>query len=403
MKGMSAFSQIKEDISYKLLVIALIVSVPGVVVSIIRIFNFGVTPQFLVDISVFFALLFLLIFRHRIKFLVRISVLIFWALLLGTTSLLNWGLFNLGSFILFYSIVLALVFFGLRWGTILYFITLIIHIAFTLLIHFKKIDFGWDFNEESYSTFSWVVRIIFYSIFSLIAIVSLGLVYKKLQELNQELTVSEERYRLAINSVNEVVFDVDVIAEVFSVSENYFRLLNSNPKDVESVITEWLDMVHPEDKEKVMGQIDRCNANETDLLYIEYRIQDKDGRWHWVLTKGKVIKRTDKGSIERMVGTHTDIGHRKEMERILEESEQRFRMLFVNAHDSILLLSGDTIIECNNQAYEFFGLPQDEIVGKSLSQFFYQNPILSTSPNLAYDMLKSAIVHGKRWRVNRNL
>lgn len=44
MKGMSAFSQIKEDISYKLLVIALIVSVPGVVVSIIRIFNFGVTP-----------------------------------------------------------------------------------------------------------------------------------------------------------------------------------------------------------------------------------------------------------------------------------------------------------------------------------------------------------------------
>lgn len=286
-------------------------------------------------------------------------------------------------------------FFGLRWGTILYFITLLIHIAFTLLIHFKKIDFGWDFNEESYSTFSWVLRIIFFSIFSLIAIVSLGLVYKKLQELNQELTVSEERYRLAINSVNEVVFDVDVIADVFSVSENYFKLLNSNPKDTESVITEWLDIVHSEDREKVMGQIDRCNANETDLLYIEYRIQDKDGRWHWVLTKGKVIKRTDKGSIERLVGTHTDIGHRKEMERILEESEQRFRMLFVNAHDSILLLSGDTIIECNNQAYEFFGLPQDEIVGRSLTEFLYQNPILSTSPNLAYDILKSAVVPGK--------
>lgn len=395
MKGMSAFSQIKEDISNKVLLIALIVSVPGAILSGIRISNFGITPQFIVDISSFFALTFLFIFRNRIKFTARISILILWALLLGTTSLLNWGLFNLGTFILFFSIILALVFFGLRWGTIIYIVTLLIHIAFALLIHFKKLDFRWDFNVESYSTFSWILRIVFFSIFSLIAIVSLGLVYKKLQELNQELTISEERYRLAMNSVNEVVFDVDLIAQEYSMSENYFDFFNTDPKDAESVITEWFDRIHPEDKEKVMGQIDLCNANKTDLLYIEYRLQDKKGRWHWILTKGKVIERTDKGSIERMVGTHTDIGHRKEMERILAESEQRFRMLFVNAHDTILLLSDDTIIECNNQGFEFFGLPHDKIVGSSLTKFFYHDPILSTNSISAYEMLKSEVIPGK--------
>ena len=46
----------------------------------------------------------------------------------------------------------------------------------------------------------------------------------------------------------------------------------------------------------------------------EYRLLAKDGHWVWVLCRGKCISRDKSGQAVRLVGTHTNITERKELE-----------------------------------------------------------------------------------------
>jgi PAS domain S-box-containing protein len=104
-------------------------------------------------------------------------------------------------------------------------------------------------------------------------------------------------------------------------------------------------------------------SNISPSILIEYRIKNKYGGWKWIITKGKIVDRDENGNPTRLLGTHSDIGPRKEMERILKESEQRYRMLFMNANDTILLVENNVVIDTNENAFDFFGMARDQLIG----------------------------------------
>lgn len=53
----------------------------------------------------------------------------------------------------------------------------------------------------------------------------------------------------------------------------------------------------------------------------------------------------------------------------LRESELKYRMLFENANDAILLLEGDRIVDCNQNAQVMFGVIREQLMGSSLPDF----------------------------------
>lgn len=82
-----------------------------------------------------------------------------------------------------------------------------------------------------------------------------------------------------------------------------------------------------------------------------------------------------------------DLTDLKRIETALLENEAKYRSLFSQANDSIILLDEHIIIECNDKAEEMFGTSRDNIIGKSpdeLSPNFQPNGRRSSKAAAAY-------------------
>ena len=73
--------------------------------------------------------------------------------------------------------------------------------------------------------------------------------------------------------------------------------------------------LHPEDRERVLAQVEETIANHTPYL-MEYRIVRPDGDVRWIEARGQMFLGTD-GAAERVVGICLDITERKRNEEVL--------------------------------------------------------------------------------------
>ncbi len=84
----------------------------------------------------------------------------------------------------------------------------------------------------------------------------------------------------------------------------------------------------------------------------------------WVRTSKVPLKDTE-GNIFGVLGTYEDITERKKVERILRESEEKYRKLMESANDAIFLADAKTgkLIDANIKACELIGRDRFEIIG----------------------------------------
>lgn len=82
----------------------------------------------------------------------------------------------------------------------------------------------------------------------------------------------------------------------------------------------------------------------------------------------------DQGNAQYLLGISEDITERIQAEKALADSENKYRTLFNNAADGILLIKGDHFIDCNQRALEIYGTTREQIIGKT--------PYLIFSPKL---------------------
>ena len=87
----------------------------------------------------------------------------------------------------------------------------------------------------------------------------------------------------------------------------------------------WMDLKHPDDRERSQEMLARHMRGETEIYSFESRARHKNGGWVWILGRGKVIERDTEGYPLRMFGTYIDITERKLAEEALKESELRRR------------------------------------------------------------------------------
>lgn len=138
------------------------------------------------------------------------------------------------------------------------------------------------------------------------------------RKIAAELMANEERWRLALESAGDGVWDWDVAAGMVVFSRGWKTMLGYAQEEIGNSLDEWKIRVHPEDMDRVMHDITEHFEGRSGSYINEHRALCKDGNWKWILDRGMVISRDKSGAPLRMVGTHTDISARKEMEQALK-------------------------------------------------------------------------------------
>ncbi len=119
--------------------------------------------------------------------------------------------------------------------------------------------------------------------------------------------------RLAIEAVNDGIFDYDLVSGETHFSDRYYTMLGYEPGELPASRDVWRGLLHPEDRERTVAYVDRRIQEEAGWS-LEFRMRAKDGSYRWILGRGRVSAWDDKGNPLRRTGTHTDITDRKEAE-----------------------------------------------------------------------------------------
>ncbi|BAY88721.1 MULTISPECIES: response regulator [unclassified Tolypothrix] len=147
------------------------------------------------------------------------------------------------------------------------------------------------------------------------------------KESQNALQLSEERLQLALDAVEEGLWDWNLrTGEVYR-SSRWFYMLGYAPEEIESNIKAKNHLIHPEDLALMRQKLIAHFRGETPVYEAELRLFAKSGEWKWILDRGKLVRRNSQGKPLRMVGTHLDITKHKQSAAALQQQYQRAMLL----------------------------------------------------------------------------
>jgi len=183
------------------------------------------------------------------------------------------------------------------------------------------------------------------------------------KQAEESLRESESRYQRAAESGRVGIWDLDLETNELYLSPNLKALLGYADDELENDLDAWCQLVHPDEKEKVIAATKAHVAGEVPRYEIEVRRRHRDGRYLWFLAQG-VALRDASGRAYRLTGSDTDITARKQAEESLRISEERYRSLLENANDIIYAhdLQGN-YLSINRAGAQITGYTREEILG----------------------------------------
>jgi diguanylate cyclase (GGDEF)-like protein/PAS domain S-box-containing protein len=139
-----------------------------------------------------------------------------------------------------------------------------------------------------------------------------------------DLKESEERFKIVASAANDAVWDWDLVADTVSWNEGIRILFGYSEHEGERAW--WSARIHPEDRERILSEIDSLIASSRRFWSGEYRFLRAEGSYAYVLDRGYVI-RDERGKPVRMIGAMLDLSERNRAEQALKDSEERYRSL----------------------------------------------------------------------------
>jgi PAS domain S-box-containing protein len=222
----------------------------------------------------------------------------------------------------------------------------------------------------------------------------------------EALRQSEERFRLAAQSITNMIWQWDLVTGKLDWFGDIEGLLGYPPGEFPHTVEAWEALVDPEDHDRVMAALDR--HHKTDAPFDEeYRVRRKDGGiCHW-RARGAAI-RDAQGNAVRMFGAIENVTERKRAEEAVRESENRYRSLFESSRDAIMIVEPPSwkFTSFNRAAVELCGVKDVERL-LSLGPWDIspeRQPDGRTSAEKAQAMIEAAMREGSHffeWRFRR--
>ena len=135
--------------------------------------------------------------------------------------------------------------------------------------------------------------------------------------MSVQMNLAYENLSLVNESIRSALwyFDCDENSEIIRVSWSHAfrRILGYHDcMDFPNRLAAWSDLLHPEDKDRVLQLLQKTIADRTNetKYNVEYRLRLPDGSYQWFRATAEVIRRLD-GSASRIAGIITNIDAEK--------------------------------------------------------------------------------------------
>ncbi|WP_246763357.1 EAL domain-containing protein [Rhizobium sp. 007] len=139
-----------------------------------------------------------------------------------------------------------------------------------------------------------------------------------------DLAERESRWNYALVGSGLGVWDHNNLIGTKYYSDTWKEIRGMAPhEEADGDYEEWLKLLHPDDRDFVIGAIEKQIAGDPDYHVFEYRERHKDGGWVWIECRGACVEWDENGAPARIVGTDTDITARKRSEEMLEHLSRR--------------------------------------------------------------------------------
>ena len=125
----------------------------------------------------------------------------------------------------------------------------------------------------------------------------------------------------------------------------------------------WSELTHPDDLATDIEQFNLILSGQIEKYSMDKRFICKDGQAVWTSISVCCVRQPD-GGVDYIIGLMEDISERKQVEEALQESEEKYRLLFEAETDAILVLDAESkrFNDANNSALNMLGYSREEFL-----------------------------------------
>ncbi|TYO98052.1 PAS domain S-box protein [Desulfallas thermosapovorans] len=191
----------------------------------------------------------------------------------------------------------------------------------------------------------------------------------KRKQLEQYINRTEVMYQAIFEHTGTAMLVIENDRTISMINRELERITGYTRAELVDGKRKWDEFVHPGDREKMLAYHSsrRSKGNKTPDHY-EFRLIHASGAVLEVFFTIGMIPGT-----QQSIGSIIDITERKQTERALQESEEKYRLLLENIEDvfyEVDLAGNFTFV--NESVYRVFGFKREELIGRNYRELVDQ-------------------------------
>ena len=139
----------------------------------------------------------------------------------------------------------------------------------------------------------------------------------------EQIARDRRRLELALEAGELGFWDWNIATGEVQFGGQWAHMLGYELSEIEPHVRAWERLVHPDDMPAIHVALQRHMEGSAPVYETEHRLKHKNGSWIWVLDRGRIVERDEKGLPTRAIGIHANITLQRAIQDQLSEADRR--------------------------------------------------------------------------------
>lgn len=244
------------------------------------------------------------------------------------------------------------------------------------------------FSEAMFLPHTFITGSLVLSFLTFLLIIITGrasLTEKMIGERIEELDESRQRMELAMEGVQDGVWDWNIATGECYYSDTFKKLLGYHNADFLGTIESWWNLLDKETKKRLRAALDQHRITKMPY-FIEYQMTCYSGEQRWFEAKANSVW-DENGNQIRMVGSIRDISDRKKIERqLLSEKEYSDYIVRKNPALVVGLDQKGEILFVNHKVCDLTGYSEADLIGRNWWEVMFPEDEYGQIGGISHDL-----------------